>query len=156
MIIFSLGIGANKVWEKNPLPFWLGHEAREEYLSRVLIGYPMYREANRQLKREDQLYLVNMRNFGYYLDCRWRADFVFESYQLQHFLGATSGSDPLVDFFGSRKITHLLIDEEITRSALDREHQTKLQDYLSRRARLLARDRGQALYALSAPGQSIR
>ena len=157
LVTVSLGVGVKRVWEGNPLPFWLGKESRQEYLSRVLIGYPIYRETNQRLGPDDRLYLLNMRNFGYYLECRWRADFVFEFYRLQRFLGAAKSSDELVDFFSSHQVTHLLIDESITKSALKPEHLAKLQSYLKRWARLLARDRGQALYKLLAfPNESVR
>ena len=149
-MLVSLGIGVRKVWELKPLPLWLGRETRQEYLRRVVLGYPLYQEANQRVGPEDRLYLVNMRNFGYYLDCPWRSDFIFEFYQLHNFLSREPASPDLSDFFSSRSITHLMIDEDITFSewALEAEQSKKLQNYLARSAQLIAREKGRALYEL--------
>ena len=151
-MLVSLGIGVRKLWESKPLSLWLGRETRQEYLSRVVLGYPLYQEANQRVGPEDLLFLVNMRNFGYYLDCPWRSDFVFEFYQLHSFFSTEPASRDLTDFFSSRNITHLMIDENITYSewALEAEQSKKLKNYLAGSAQLIAREKGRALYELAA------
>jgi hypothetical protein len=64
----------------------------------------------------DQVYLINMKNYGYYLNGRWRADFVFERYQLENFLEKTDQPEQLAAFFKSRGITHLMMDENFLAS----------------------------------------
>lgn len=144
----SVAIAVKTVLDQKPIAFWSGRESRDAYLSGRLIGYPLYQAANRRLGPDDRLYLVNMRNFGYYLKPDWRGDFIFEFYRLERLLG--SEDDDLGDFFRSQRITHLLIDEGITYSAfaLLPDQQRKLSDFLSRHAILLERVNRQALYQL--------
>lgn len=145
----SVAVAVKTVLDQKPIAFWFGRESRDEYLGRRLIGYSIYQAANRELGPEDRLYLVNMRNFGYYLEPDWRGDFIFEFYRLERLLSSTD--DDLGDFFRSQKITHLLIDEGITYSAfaLLPDQQRKLSAFLSRHAALLQRVKGQALYQLN-------
>ena len=150
LMIVSLSMGVRKVWELKPLPFWLGRETRQQYLRRVVIAYPLYEKANQRVGPEDRLLLVNMRNFGYYLNCPWTSDFIFEFYQLHQFLSAEPASQSLASFFSSRAVTHLMIDEDITYSefALEPEQSARVKDYLAGSAQLLAREQGRALYKL--------
>ena len=91
-----------------------------------------------------------MRNFGYYLEPDWRADFVFESYQLEKHLSGSGDPADLIEFFQSREITHLLIDERITFSemSLVPAQQATLRSFLDRHATILERAEGLALYVL--------
>jgi len=69
--------------------------------------YPTYAKANEVLGPSDKLYLVHMRNLGYYLDRRWEADFVFERYTLEKVLAGASSAGDLTAFFRGRGVTHL-------------------------------------------------
>jgi len=72
--------------------------------------YPTYAKANEVLGPSDKLYLVHMRNLGYYLDRRWEADFVFERYTLEKVLAGASSAGDLTAFFRGRGVTHLMVN----------------------------------------------
>lgn len=148
---YNVAAGVKKSWDLKPLAFWLGKESREEYLSARLIGYPLYEAANGLLRAEDQVYLVNMRNFGYYLNSRWRSDFIFEHYQTERVLSLPSPEIELARFFSGRKITHLMIDEGITFShfGLAPDQRQQLRSFLDHHGTVLARHGQQALYRLA-------
>lgn len=146
----SVAAGLGRVLGAGAGRFWTGATSRDAYLEQRIAGYAAYQAANRRLGRDDRLYLVNMRSFGYCLRPGWRGDFVFELYSLEEALGAAGGAGDLTGFFGSRGVTHLLIDEATTYSSgvLRPEQRAALQDFLTGRATLLERIDGRALYRL--------
>lgn len=152
LILSSLVVAIRQVWESAPLSFWSGVESRELYLSQRLDVYPIYREADQRLGPNDRLYLVDMRNYGYYLDHRWRADFVFEDYTLGRTLDVTSDAAALSLFFRTLGITHLLLNERVIADPAWGFKSAQLQtlhEFLAAYAKLLTRDRlGHALYRL--------
>jgi hypothetical protein len=152
LVAINFGLGMRQIWELHPFPFWLGLESRENYLRRQLDVYSIYQEANARLGPGDQLYLVDMKNYGYYLNCKWRADFIFEDYQLGRCLDNASTSADVVAFFRSLSVTHLLIDESIVTDpnwGFKPNQLAILREFVAQRAGLLARDlQGHALYQL--------
>jgi hypothetical protein len=154
-VLAGVGIGAARVLAGAPLAFWTGAESRDEYLRRRLPVHSIYQAANRELGPGDRLYLVNMRNLGYYLRPEWRGDFVFESYQLQKRLGSSTDPRDLADFFESQGVTHLLIDEQTTYSelGLPPEQRAALRTFLKERAAVLESTGGRTLYRLANKAQ---
>lgn len=154
VVLISLNaiLGVRQLLSNDPQSFWLGRQTAEEFQMSRVLGAPLYREANRRVSDDEVLYLVNMRNFGYLLDCPWRGDYVFEHFRLGQVL--EEGSIGAIDrFFSSQGVTHLMIDEGITLSnlALGSDQQDLLRSFLEERATLLARNSalpGQALYRL--------
>jgi hypothetical protein len=164
-VAISLFQAADSVLPASPGRYWSGELSAEEYLAKRLGPYPIYMEANRRLGPGDRLYLVNMRTWGYLLDMPgrgemwpfpngWRSDYTFEHFNLQRALVAARSPADIDEFFGSRGITHIMIDEEVTLGAdglLERER-TILTDYFQRRATLLyrnPRDPRQSLWKLN-------
>jgi len=150
LILVNVGVGVHQVLRLDPWAFWTGRESREEYLSRRVSGYPLYQTANRLLGPQDRVFLVNMRNFGYLLDCNWRADFVFQHFTLGEALEAASSTSDIEEYFRSRRATHLMIDEELTLTpdALDLRQRTMLEAFMREHGSLVARNPLQ-------PGQSL-
>ncbi|MCH7823357.1 MAG: glycosyltransferase family 39 protein [Acidobacteria bacterium] len=150
LILVNLGVGVHQVLKLDPWAFWTGRESREEYLTRRVSGYPLYQAANRLLGPEDRVFLVNMRNFGYLLDCNWRADFVFQHFTLGEALESASSASDIEEYFRSRVATHLMIDEGLTLTpqALDLRQRTMLETFVREHGSLVARNPLQ-------PGQSL-
>lgn len=147
----NLVIGGGEVWKKNPLPFWLGKESQDEYLSRQIESYPIYRMVHQMMGPDDKVYLIHMRNYVYYLDCPWRSDFVFERYSLDRFIESASRPDDLIAFFRSRDITHLLVDEKFATSpewGLEGKHLEMFQEFLGKGTVPLLRFHHYALYKI--------
>lgn len=143
----SVVIAGSRVLVSGPVPYWTGREGRDGYLARQIAGYPMYQAANRRLGPGDRLYLLNMKNYGYYLRRWWRADFVFESWRLEQVLAATATPGAVARFFDDRAVTHLLIDERATAALFTPGQRAAIAQYLSD-AILLERIGERALYAL--------
>lgn len=134
----------------NPQPFWMGRETRDQFLQERINGYPLYREANARLDKNDSVYLVNMGNFVYFLDVNWRADFVFEYFRLGRALEAAQNPGDLLPFFQSQNVTHLMMNEGLTVSpqCLPDREQRILAEFLREHTTLLAAnsfDKGQKL-----------
>lgn len=106
----NLGMAAFELGKKNPMLYWK-NKNRDHYLSQQLDNYRIYQEANRRLNTTDKVFLINMKNYGYYLDVPWRGDFIFERYEIDHLLEAGGTEQDLMNFFKQRRITHLMLDE---------------------------------------------
>ena len=96
-----------------PLNYWTGKESAETYLTRRLPVYKIYNEANRLCEEGDRLYLIHMKNYGYYLDCPWGGDFIFERYEIDSVLERDASVQALVGFFEEKKITKILMDRNM-------------------------------------------
>lgn len=149
-VAVSVVMGAKHALDQEPFRFWTGAESREEFLTRRVAGYAIYQAANQRLGVGDRLLLVNMRSYGYYLKPEWRADFVFELYSLERHLSGSQDPRDLSDFFASRAITHVLIDDRPTFSdaVLGPEQRGVLRAFLDERATVLAQVGTQVLYRL--------
>ena len=163
-VAISLFIASDSVLKNEPGPYWRGEVTRAEFLSKRLGPYPIYMETNRLLGPGDRVYLINMRTWGYLLDLPgrdemwpfpngWRSDYTFEHFNLQRALVAATMPADLDEFFASRGITHLMIDEGVTLGpdGLGRRERGILIDYFQRRADLLYRnpkDSQQSLWQL--------
>lgn len=150
LIVVNVGVGVRQVLRLDPWAFWAGRETRDEYLTRGVSGYPLYQEANRLLGPDDLVFLVNMRNFVYLLDCNWRADFVFQHFTLGEALASASSTSDIAEYFRSRKATYLMIDERLTLTpqALELRQRTMLESFVREYGSLVARNPLQ-------PGQSL-
>jgi hypothetical protein len=154
LIGFNFFAGTKEVLAKNPFPFWFAGETRDRYLARQLPVYPIYQEANKHLGPGDRLYLINMKNYVYYLDMPVRADFVFERYRLDRALENSLSVETVSDFFKSQNISHLLIDEGFVFSpewGMPAGHQAVFRQFLARQARPVFRDSRYVLYRLAEP-----
>jgi len=110
LVLLNVGFGIHEVSKKYPLPYWLGTESRKSYLARQLPVYPMYQKANATLGPSDKLYLIDMKNYGYYLDCNWEGDFVFEKYRLEQLLKTGATPEEIYSYFADREVTHIMMD----------------------------------------------
>jgi hypothetical protein len=150
LVLWNVTSGAREILTRDPLPFWKGKETREDYLRRQLPGYTIYQETNRRLAPGDKVFLIQMKNYGYYLNVPWAADFIFERYRLDKCLEGSSVQD-LKNFFSELKITHLLMDESHLQSSewgLEPEKLDVLRQFLKAHAQLDFRDRQFALYEI--------
>jgi hypothetical protein len=162
LILLNLGTGAREVWKKRPLDYWRGRESREDYLARQYDGYEIYRLTGRIVKPGERVFLVNMRNYGYYLDCPWRADYIFERCRLDRFMETAREPRAIRDFFLAHGTRYLLIDEAFAvspRTGFDTPGKTALfGSFLRNFVRPVSKQRPCSLYVLldrpPAPGTS--
>lgn len=109
-VILNIGFGMNEILKKEPFKYWSGQLAREGYLRRQNRVYPLYARANELLKKGDKIYLIHMKNYGYYLDKPWESDFIFERYRIEGLLDQNPTTQEILDYFVQLDVTHLMID----------------------------------------------
>jgi hypothetical protein len=137
-------------WKSHqPLSYLTGQESREQYLSRQIPGYSLYQKVNQELRPEDKVLLVYMRNFGYLLDKPFISDTFFEAFTLQSILQDSPDEDTIRSRLQSRGLTHLLFDFNYVfgkSSALSESQRRILKDFLNTKAKIIENKSGYALY----------
>jgi hypothetical protein len=134
-VLFNVSL----IWEtwhqKNPGLYLAGHETRDQYLSRNIPRYPMYRAMN-GLDPEAKVLLVYMGNLGYLAERRFHSDSVFEAHTLQAMLARDPSPEGLRGQFQSLGITHLMFDRNYVfgiDAAIPPAHQPALSGFLKTR-----------------------
>lgn len=154
-LLVSLGIMYNLSlivadWNRaKPLPYLLGQQSREEYLAAHIPVYPMYQALNQRLNKDDLALFVFMRNFGYLSERNFIADTLFEAHTLQTILGQNPSSENVLQQFRSRRITHLMFDNNYVfgkNSAFTGGQLEVLRALLNSHAKLIERKNDYFLY----------
>jgi hypothetical protein len=90
-----------------------GKESKEEYLSRTLGDYDLWRYANRHLPEDAKVMMYFLGNRGYYCD----RDYMYESYYsgkgLKRVLSRSPSAERLVEYFRELRITHIVLREDL-------------------------------------------
>jgi len=94
-----------------PLRVAAGIESRDEFLSRTLPQYPMYRFLNRNLPPDARVFLLYMKNYTFLCDRDCYADSMFEAHTLQTILQEESSADGVRNRLKAMGFTYLLYDE---------------------------------------------
>lgn len=150
-IVFNLVVVSKEIIHKKPFQYWAGKESREAYLLREHRVYAMLAATNRLLPADAKVYLLQMKNYGYYLRVHWTADFIFERYQLEELLKQNPQPSQVEDFFKARRATHLLVDQRALRlpeSGLEAKALGAFDQFLSIHGKVLAVKDDIVLYAL--------
>ncbi len=145
------GLGIYQVLKLKPIPFWTGRESRMNYIAERILPAKMYWAANQTLGPQDHLYLLNMKNYGYYLDHPFESDFIFERWNLDHALKQNISEAAVQRFFQDRNITLLLMDEGYIKSpdwGLWPAEQPVFWSFMKNHGQLLFRDGSYTLYRL--------
>ncbi len=134
LLAVNLFFGFREILALNPAGFWFGGQTREAYLQEQVPVYSAYARADSVLGAGDKLYLVHMKNYGYFLHQSWEADFIFERFRLEALLGRSPSTEDVERFFKEKRVTHLLInfapliDSQRGLEALSREALTRFLD----------------------------
>lgn len=110
LLAVNIFFGLRETLKLEPAGFWFGGQSREAYLREQVPVYPVYARADSLLGAGDKLYLVHMKNYGYFLHRSWEADFVFERFRLEALLDRNPSSEDVERFFKEKRVTHLLIN----------------------------------------------
>jgi len=151
LMLFNAYGGARRIAKERPFAFWLGGETLAQYLAEQIDVYPMYARANELLGPGDKLYLVHMRNLGYFLDRKWEGDFVFERYTLDKALAGASSADDVERFFRGRGVTYLMVNTGPLYAAvggLEPREKALFEEFLASRTESLAKQGTTGLYRL--------
>ena len=97
-----------------PFNVAVGLESRDEFLTRMIPAYPMYRFVNRELPPESRVFLIYMKNFTYLCERACYSDSMFEAHTLQKILQRSTSPAEVRDLLKSYGFTHLLYDKDLS------------------------------------------
>jgi len=115
-VILALGLLFNtsiimKEWFRiDPLSYIVKKESREQFLTRQILAYPSYQDANKILTDNDKVMLVYMRNFGYLMDRPFFSDTFFEAHTLTEIIDKGIYAADILNRLKTRGITHVLFN----------------------------------------------
>ncbi len=110
LLAVNVCLGVKQILTLKPEDFWFGGQSREAYLQEQVPVYSAYARADSLLSAGDKLYLVHMKNYGYFLHRPWEADFIFERFRLEALLVQNPLAEDVERFFREKRVTHLLIN----------------------------------------------
>ena len=114
--LFYLG---NQFTAIRPLPYLLGGESRDEFLSRQVGSYPAMAFINRELPGDAVVYLLYLSGRGYYLDRDYIYHVGLETAIVKAMVRSSADAATLAAFLRSLGGTHLLVREELLMKALE-------------------------------------
>jgi len=138
-VLFNVSLIWDTWHQKNPGLYVAGQETRDQYLSRNIPRYPMYRAMN-GLDPEAKVLLVYMGNLGYLAERPFHSDSVFEAHTLQAMLARDASPEGLRRQLKNLGITHLMFDRTFVfgkGAAIPPAHQPALHGFLKTRGKLL-------------------
>ena len=95
----------------SPLRAAAGIESRDDFLTRTLPPYRMYRFVNRNLPPDARVFLLYMKNYTFLCDRDCYADSMFEAHTLQKILREESSAESVRSRMKTIGFTHILYDE---------------------------------------------
>ena len=102
-----------------PLPYILGEESRDEFLSRQVGSYAATAFINRGLPDDAVVYLLYLSGRGYYLDRDYIHHVGLEAAIVNAMVRSSADAATLTAFLRSLGGTHLLVREELLTKALE-------------------------------------
>ncbi len=154
LLLFNMGIGLKELAKRAPWDLWSGKMTRRSYLERQVPVLAFYAEAAARLGSGSKLYLIHMRNYGYYLDAPWTGDFVFERYRLESLLEGGAAVPEIAAFFSSVGATHIMVNRaplDDPRLGLSPDARTRVSDFLARACEPVLDKGSYALFKLTSP-----
>jgi hypothetical protein len=114
--LFYLG---NQFTAIRPLPYLLGGESGDEFLSRQVGSYPATAFINRELPEDAVVYLLYLSGRGYYLDRDYIYHVGLETAIVKAMVRSSTDAATLAAFLRSLGGNHLLVREELLMKALE-------------------------------------
>jgi len=114
--LFYLG---NQFTAIKPLPYILGEESRDEFLSRQVGSYRATAFINRELPGDAVVYLLYLSGRGYYLDRDYIYHVGLETAVVRAMVRSSADAATLAAFLRSLGGTHILVREELLMKALE-------------------------------------
>jgi hypothetical protein len=136
-----------------PLGVISGGESRDEFLSRSLSVYPIYRFANENLPADARIFLVYAKNWTFLLERECYADSMFEHYTLKKILAASATPAEVYKRLKEKGFTHIMYDPSYVtgvKSMLSPEEIALFAAFRDKFLILLKRDRYYSLWRLEA------
>jgi hypothetical protein len=102
-----------------PLPYILGEESQDDFLSRQVGSYPAIAFINRELPDDAVVYLLYLSGRGYYLDRDYLYHVGLETAVVRAMVRSSADAATLAAFLRSLGGTHILVREELLMKALE-------------------------------------
>ncbi|MBT3924130.1 MAG: hypothetical protein HOF21_16305 [Nitrospina sp.] len=109
-LMFNTSIIFKEWLHIQPLPYLLNKESRDQFLTRQISAYPLYRDANSMLGQKDKVLLVYMRNLGYLMDRPFYSDTLFEAHTLKKIIDEGVYAEDIIIRLKKLGITHILFN----------------------------------------------
>jgi hypothetical protein len=140
----------------DPLPYLGGFENRDEYLTKLLDYYELYQYINTKLPETSKVFMIDMGNFGYYLERDYFSDSIFEDHTMETILNQSATSDDVLRGLVARGFTHLLYQENFMLSKqytpFTEEARQRFVDFLQRYGRVVRSDKNFRLVEIRSKG----
>lgn len=151
LLVFDAAYITGLYRRHSPLPYLLGAQTREQYLSKRLPDYAVVNYANGVLPKGAKVMLLFSGDRGYY----WNAEYVYGertgTFLLGYVRGAKDG-EALKQRFTAQGITHLFINDRLTEKFLNdnftRAELAVVVDFFNKHAARLYGANGFSIYAL--------
>ncbi len=156
-VVFLL-IGKNVYYLANqfamiqPIPYIMGRESRDKFLSRTVASYPAASFINRTLPEDAIVYILYLSGRGYYLDREYLHHAWLETRIVRAIERASVDTETLSAFLKSLGGTHMLVQEALLLKAIeDNIPQEKIGQVLGTLAKCLVKlheSNGHAVYEI--------
>jgi hypothetical protein len=136
-LLFNISTIMKEWFHVKPLPYLFKKESREQFLTRQIRAYPLYRTANEFMGEKEKVLLVYMRNMGYLMDRPFHSDTFFEAHTLKKIIDEEVYAKGIIKRLKSTGITHILFNHSYVfgeNSALSMGERAILKNFLIRHA----------------------
>lgn len=150
-LLYNTSFVAREWFGRQPLRYLAGMENRDEYLTRLIPSYPLFRTVNETLDKDATVLFVYMRNLGYLCERKFVSDTFFEGYTLKKLIAQGSSAAEMEESFRKAEITHVLFNNNYVfgkDSAFTHAELESLKNHLNARGRLVEQKNGFYLYRL--------
>ena len=121
----------NRVKIIDPFPYLQGKETREAYLKRHLLHYDAVEFINNTLPIDAKIFTIFLGRRGYYLDRTYQNESSFGMNTLKHLINNSSDENKFMEYFRSKKITHILMRKDLFEKFLhDNYSKEKIERFL--------------------------
>ena len=135
-----------------PLPYILGEESRDAFLTRQVGSYPAVAFINRTLPEDAVVYLLYVSGRGYYLDREYLHHVGLETGLVKAIARSSTDAATLSGFLRSLGATHLLVQERLlVKAIVDNVPEEAVGNVLEKLARCLIKvyeSNGHAVYEI--------
>lgn len=148
-LLFNTSIIVKEWLRVQPLSYLLNKENRDQFLTRQISAYPMYRDTNNRVEQKDKVLLVYMRNLGYLMDRPYYSDTFFEAHTLKKIIDDGVYAEDILMRLNKLGITHILFNYQFVfgeNSAFSLGERAILKNLLVRHAEQISRKNEFFLY----------
>jgi len=136
-----------------PLSYILGKVSRDQYLTKRLGNYEVFKFINKNLPRDAKIMFLFIGNRGYYCDREYVYDTSYSGMTLKDIIQISKSIHGIKQALKEMKITHLLMNNGLTweflHNNLEKDKENLFRDFIMHDARLLFTHHGYSLYELA-------